>query len=92
MSSYSPIIVQAYWLRDVVRLLYVMANEGTTMPDCVDPAELICDIVEDLGHGEATDPWQSLLDKLAKTTATDCCHRTKPIGAPCPAGYDCPND
>jgi len=53
--------VPSEWLARVVTLLNAMAGEGTGMTDCADPADLMCDIADAMGHGEADDPWEAVM-------------------------------
>lgn len=54
------------WLGRVVTLLNAMADEGIGMSDCDDPADLMCDIADAMGHGEADDPWEAVMLALGR--------------------------
>lgn len=56
--------VPTRWLCAVLTLLNEMAGEGICMEGCEDPAELMVEIAEYLGCGEADDPWEASMVKV----------------------------
>lgn len=52
------------WLLRVVALMNAMAGEGIEMEGCADPAILMCEIAESMGHGDAADAWAAVMIEL----------------------------
>jgi len=66
-ADQTTIPVPADWLRRAVQLLDTMAGEGICMEACADPADLMCEIADVLGHGDTDDPWEAVRSSWGAT-------------------------
>ncbi len=60
MTQETTIAVPLDWLARAVNLLNEMAGEGISMEDCAEPSDLMCEIAQHLGHGDADDLWSAV--------------------------------
>ncbi len=65
-----PAEVPVSWLSAVVQFLHEMAGEGIFIDGCKEPSDLMSEIADHLGCGDADDPWLAVVQKLMGVSST----------------------